>query len=499
MCSRSTCLVDLLVADPAPAVARDLVAVGAGTPRRPPGCARSAIADAEDGQRHPALAEEPQQAPHAGARAVLVERLHRHVPRGEGLRADDLGQERLRRRVAVQHAVLAAFLVVEDELHGDARAARPARVRRRARRSRRGRGDSRVRRGFIDEAFAIAACGARRAYNAPHDRAQTRHRTQTHGPTDHARARHRAAARPAPASRITLCTATWASATRWCATPSPTPTAAATRRCSRARRSRPGRYRLVFAVGEYFAAPGVALPDPPFVDEVVLDFGVADAAAHYHVPLLVSPWSWSTYRGQLIAHGSLRRRLAAAADPLGAPDHGHRVDRRVVLLRVARQQPAAAQAPRRTRTTASAASCGRCTAAASTTCRSSASRPRSCRRRCTGSSGRRTRRGCRASRCSSSCTTRNAGRLHDRPGRRRPRAVAGGRRSASRCSSAAGCSTTSSASALGSRTSACSRSAMIAFFALVAWGLSHVFSGRAMFMQVGAMIGTIMACERASS
>ena len=58
-----------------------------------------------------------------------------------------------------------------------------------------------------------------------------------------------------------------------------------------------GRYRLVFAMGEYFAAQGVALPDPPFVDEVVLDFGVADAATHYHVPLLVSPWSYSTYRG----------------------------------------------------------------------------------------------------------------------------------------------------------------------------------------------------------
>ena len=58
-----------------------------------------------------------------------------------------------------------------------------------------------------------------------------------------------------------------------------------------------GRYRLVFAVGEYFAKQGVALPDPPFVDEVVLDFGIADAAAHYHVPLLVSPWSYSTYRG----------------------------------------------------------------------------------------------------------------------------------------------------------------------------------------------------------
>jgi len=58
-----------------------------------------------------------------------------------------------------------------------------------------------------------------------------------------------------------------------------------------------GRYRLVFRAGAYFMAKGVPLPDPPFVDEVVLDFGVADADAHYHVPLLVSPWSYSTYRG----------------------------------------------------------------------------------------------------------------------------------------------------------------------------------------------------------
>ena len=60
---------------------------------------------------------------------------------------------------------------------------------------------------------------------------------------------------------------------------------------------RPGCYRLVFAAGAYFRRLGVVLPDPPFIDEVVLDFGVADAAASYHVPLLVSPWSYSTYRG----------------------------------------------------------------------------------------------------------------------------------------------------------------------------------------------------------
>ncbi len=58
-----------------------------------------------------------------------------------------------------------------------------------------------------------------------------------------------------------------------------------------------GRYRLVFACGEYFAAQGLPVGDPPFVDEVVLAFGVADAAQHYHVPLLVTPWGYSTYRG----------------------------------------------------------------------------------------------------------------------------------------------------------------------------------------------------------
>lgn len=58
-----------------------------------------------------------------------------------------------------------------------------------------------------------------------------------------------------------------------------------------------GRHRLVFAVAPYFRARGVALPDPPFIDTVQLDFGIADAAGHYHVPLLVSPWSYSTYRG----------------------------------------------------------------------------------------------------------------------------------------------------------------------------------------------------------
>jgi hydroxyisourate hydrolase len=58
----------------------------------------------------------------------------------------------------------------------------------------------------------------------------------------------------------------------------------------------PGRYALTFAVAEYFAAEGVALPDPPFLGDVRIAFGVSEEG-HYHVPLLVSPFAYSTYRG----------------------------------------------------------------------------------------------------------------------------------------------------------------------------------------------------------
>lgn len=58
-----------------------------------------------------------------------------------------------------------------------------------------------------------------------------------------------------------------------------------------------GTYRLVFDVAAYFKAGGVVLPDPNFLGKVSLDFGIAHADQHYHVPLLVSPWSYSTYRG----------------------------------------------------------------------------------------------------------------------------------------------------------------------------------------------------------
>lgn len=58
----------------------------------------------------------------------------------------------------------------------------------------------------------------------------------------------------------------------------------------------PGRYALTFEVAAYFVGAGVALPDPPFLDEVRIAFGMAEAG-HYHLPLLVSPFAYSTYRG----------------------------------------------------------------------------------------------------------------------------------------------------------------------------------------------------------
>jgi 5-hydroxyisourate hydrolase len=57
-----------------------------------------------------------------------------------------------------------------------------------------------------------------------------------------------------------------------------------------------GKYELVFFVGDYFKKI-TNLPETPFLDEVVIRFGISNPNEHYHVPLLVSPWSYSTYRG----------------------------------------------------------------------------------------------------------------------------------------------------------------------------------------------------------
>ncbi len=58
-----------------------------------------------------------------------------------------------------------------------------------------------------------------------------------------------------------------------------------------------GVYELEFAIGSYFAAQDSTLPQPPILDRVPIQFGIADPSRHYHVPLLASPWSYSTYRG----------------------------------------------------------------------------------------------------------------------------------------------------------------------------------------------------------
>lgn len=58
-----------------------------------------------------------------------------------------------------------------------------------------------------------------------------------------------------------------------------------------------GQYELVFHIGDYFRGLGAALPQPAFLDIVPLRFGISEADGHYHVPLLASPWSYSTYRG----------------------------------------------------------------------------------------------------------------------------------------------------------------------------------------------------------
>lgn len=59
----------------------------------------------------------------------------------------------------------------------------------------------------------------------------------------------------------------------------------------------PGHYRLTFGVAEYYRKQGTTLPDPPFLEVVEIAFGVAEPEGHYHVPLIVSPFSYSTYRG----------------------------------------------------------------------------------------------------------------------------------------------------------------------------------------------------------
>ena len=58
-----------------------------------------------------------------------------------------------------------------------------------------------------------------------------------------------------------------------------------------------GKYQLVFYIADYFAKSGTVLPNPPFLETAVVQFGIADVKAHYHVPILATPWTYTTYRG----------------------------------------------------------------------------------------------------------------------------------------------------------------------------------------------------------
>jgi 5-hydroxyisourate hydrolase len=58
-----------------------------------------------------------------------------------------------------------------------------------------------------------------------------------------------------------------------------------------------GQYELVFYLADYYTKLGTQLPNPPFLEKAVIQFGMADATAHYHVPVLATPWSYTTYRG----------------------------------------------------------------------------------------------------------------------------------------------------------------------------------------------------------
>ena len=120
-----------VIIDPAIAVRGDFMAVR----QRPLDHRRMAFHRHRHGkqrQRHAAVAEQVEETPHAGTRAIFIDRFHRHVARAlERRRADDLGQEHFGCRIAVEHRVLGAFLVIQHELDGDPGVARPARMRRR--------------------------------------------------------------------------------------------------------------------------------------------------------------------------------------------------------------------------------------------------------------------------------------------------------------------------------------------------------------------------------
>ena len=300
----------------------------------------------------------------------------------------------------MQDVVLAAFLVVEDELDGDARAARPARVRRV------GAVAAQIARidgsgwQFIgragDDTLLRSAGGPPRGREGPMGKLTTHVLDTANGcpaagmrvslfrlddgvarelkalDAQRRRPRRRAAARrrraPAgPLSAGVLGRGATSRPRREAARPA-VPRRGAAR--LRHRRGRP-------------ALPRAAARQPLVVLDLPRQLSAAVAAAR---------------------HGRVLARLGQPAAALGARHHRHRLDRRLVLLRRPRHEPDAAGRRRAIAPRASAASCGRCTAAASITSRSTRSRRRACPSSCTGRCGRATRPGSPASR-SSPCST----------------------------------------------------------------------------------------------
>src|SRR5207247_8548644 len=86
---------------------------------------------------------------------------------------------------------------------------------------------------------------------------------------------------------------------------------------------KPGRYELTFHVGAYFKAVGATVTDPPFLEQIPVRFAITDPEGHYHVPLLVSPWRYATYRGS--CPGETRARARPGHRPpasIGRPAPG---------------------------------------------------------------------------------------------------------------------------------------------------------------------------------
>ncbi len=285
--------VNVLVVDPAPAVAGDFMAQF-NQGRRDFRIALQRHADTKHRERQLAPFEFAQDTPYTRPRAVFINAFHAQVPVRKTGRVGHFRQELLRASVAMKHRVFAALLVVQDKLQRDARSTGPPGVGRMAavtsEIARIGAGGLGIHRGII----AIhRKCAYTFARATPYNNRQLSRNAM--GLSTHVLDTMHGT--PADGMKVALYTTQGGQAVLVKSfvlnhdgrNPDGLLYDSASLQA--------GTYRLVFDVAAYFRASGVVLPEPPFLDQVTLDFGVADTRQHYHVPLLVSPWSYSTYRG----------------------------------------------------------------------------------------------------------------------------------------------------------------------------------------------------------